>query len=76
MDHARRLGRIIHWDHRVIVAAMLLGEGGRRDVRFERSDVPGTDAEDVIHQKRSSCCAGGASGTAPHCSAIAEAMPK
>ena len=49
MDHARRLGRIIHRDHRVIVAAMLLGEGGCRDVRFERSDVPGTDSEDIGH---------------------------
>lgn len=28
---------------------MLLGEGGRRDVRIERSDVPRTDAEDVGH---------------------------
>ena len=52
MDHARRLGRIIHRNHRVIVAAMLLGEGGRRNVRFERSDVPGTDSEDVGHAVR------------------------
>lgn len=49
MDHARRLGRIVHWDHRVIVATVLLGEGGGRDVRVEWSDVPRTDSEDVGH---------------------------
>lgn len=50
MDHARCLGRVIERDHGVVIAAMPLGEGGRRDVRIERSDVPGTDSEDVGHE--------------------------
>ena len=49
MDVAGRFGWIIQWNHRVIVAAMLLREGGGSDVSGERSDVPRTDAKDVSH---------------------------
>jgi len=49
MNDARCFSWIIHRDHGVIVAAVLLGEGGGGDVRVERSDVPRTNSEDVGH---------------------------
>ena len=48
-DHARSFGRIIERDERVVIAAMGLGKVLGADVSGERSDVPGTDAEDVGH---------------------------
>ena len=51
MDHAGSLGRIIHRDHRVVVATVLLREGSGSDVSGERSDMPRTDAEKILHRK-------------------------
>lgn len=51
MDHARRFCWIIHRDHRVVITAVLLGKGGGSDVSGEWSDVPGTDAEEILHGK-------------------------
>ena len=52
VDDARRLGRITEGQQGVVIAAMPLSKGLRRDVGIEGSDVPWTDAEDVSHQKR------------------------
>jgi len=52
VDDARRLCWIIKRNQGVVIAAMLLGEGCRRDVGVERSDVPRTDSEDVGHGQK------------------------
>lgn len=52
VDLGRRLSRIIHRDQGVIITAVLFREGGGSDVSGERSDVPWTDAEGVLHGMR------------------------
>ena len=49
MDHARRLCWIIQRDHGVVITAVRLGEVLRGYVRGEWSDMPRTNAEDVLH---------------------------
>lgn len=52
VNHARRLGRVIHRNQRVVIAAVPLGKGGGRNVCGERADMPGTDAQGVLHLQR------------------------
>ena len=49
IDLAGRFGRIIHWDHRVIVAAVRFSKVAGGLMGRERPDVPRADAEDVLH---------------------------
>jgi len=49
MDPAGRLGRIIHRDHGVIVAAVRFSEVASGLMGGEWPDVPRADAEDVLH---------------------------
>ena len=49
MDPDRRLAGIIERDHRVVIAAVAFSPVLRALVGVKRSDVPRTDAEDVLH---------------------------
>jgi len=49
IDDPRRFCWVIDWDEHIVIAGMTLGKKRRRDVGFKRPNVPGTDAEDVLH---------------------------
>ena len=49
MDDARCLGRIVHGEHGVIIAAVGFSEMAGGLVGGKGPDVPRADAEDVLH---------------------------
>lgn len=49
VDHGWRFCWIIHGDHGEIIAAMAFCPVLRALMRVKRSDMPRTDAEDVLH---------------------------
>ena len=51
MDPAGRLGRIVHRNHGVIVAAVRFSKVASGLMGRERPDVPRADAEDVCHAR-------------------------